>query len=182
MEKVWEGGHGYLIGIYWYCKNLTDWSYQWRRVSHTNAFGFRCITCMRVVWRGRSVGVSVRRWVVWRNWMWMLRGLVGANFLVKIFIDITKPLARGRMLNLQSKKIWISFQYERLSKFCFNCKVIKHGARRCPTTTDKMFHGYDKTESVWLMATGELCTTNGGRSLGQPSRSMLMTALGVARM
>jgi hypothetical protein len=45
----------------------------------------------------------------------------GESLRVKIRLDLTKPLAHGRMLKFQGKTRWIAFQYERLPKFCFNC-------------------------------------------------------------
>lgn len=65
----------------------------------------------------------------------------GKSLRVKVVINLLKPLARGRMLNLQSKKVWISFQYERLPRFCFQCGVIKHGPEGCLRKTDKLIHG-----------------------------------------
>lgn len=50
---------------------------------------------------------------------------------VKVVVDITKPLARSRFLNIGDKRLWISFKYERLPNFCFQCGIIKHFKRRC---------------------------------------------------
>lgn len=50
-----------------------------------------------------------------------------SHFLrIKVEIDITKPLARGRLLTLDQKHLWIPFKHERLSSLYFQCWVIKH--------------------------------------------------------
>jgi hypothetical protein len=46
-------------------------------------------------------------------------------------LDLTKPLAGGRMLYVQNRSIWVAFKYKKLPKFCFKCSVIKHGQLRC---------------------------------------------------
>jgi hypothetical protein len=50
---------------------------------------------------------------------------------VRIRLDLSKPLARGRVLKLNGEPSWIAFQYERLPKFCFQCGVIHHGVTGC---------------------------------------------------
>lgn len=51
----------------------------------------------------------------------------GAFLRVRILLDITKPLVRGRLLKVQGRSVWIAFQYEKIPKFCFQCGVIRHG-------------------------------------------------------
>lgn len=51
----------------------------------------------------------------------------GEYLSVKISIDLSKPLSKGRMLKLQGESTWIAFQYERLPKYCFQWGVIRHG-------------------------------------------------------
>jgi hypothetical protein len=59
-------------------------------------------------------------------------GVGWGEFLrVRIVLDVTKPLLRGRFLKLRDKTIWITFHYERIPRFCFMCGVIKHGGRGC---------------------------------------------------
>jgi hypothetical protein len=43
----------------------------------------------------------------------------GEYLQVRIVLEITKPLARGRMLHLQNKSIWIPFKYEKVPKYCY---------------------------------------------------------------
>jgi hypothetical protein len=59
-------------------------------------------------------------------------GVACGEFLrVKIRIDLSKPLARGRIIKLQGKEIWVAFQYEKLPRFCFNCGVVIHSNQKC---------------------------------------------------
>jgi hypothetical protein len=55
----------------------------------------------------------------------------GEYLRVRILIDLTKPLARGRMLHLQDRSTWVAFKYEKLPKFCFTCGLIKHDSKGC---------------------------------------------------
>ena len=45
----------------------------------------------------------------------------GSNFLrIRVGVDATKPLCRGRRITLRSgKESWVSFKYERLPNICF---------------------------------------------------------------
>jgi hypothetical protein len=59
-------------------------------------------------------------------------GVAWGEFLrVKIRIDLSKPLARGRIIKLQGKEIWVAFQYEKLPRFCFKCGVVIHSNQKC---------------------------------------------------
>jgi hypothetical protein len=55
----------------------------------------------------------------------------GEYLRVRISIDLSKPLSRGRMLKLQGESTWVVFQYERLPRYCFQCGVIRHGRGGC---------------------------------------------------
>jgi hypothetical protein len=59
-------------------------------------------------------------------------GVGWGEFLrVRVVLDVTKPLSRGRFLKLKDRTIWITFRYERIPRFCFMCGVIKHRGRGC---------------------------------------------------
>lgn len=51
----------------------------------------------------------------------------GKYLRVRIKLDLTKPLAGGRIINLFGKKVLIAFQYEKLPRYCFDCGIIWHG-------------------------------------------------------
>lgn len=55
----------------------------------------------------------------------------GEYLRVRICLDLSKPLARGRVLKFNGESTWIAFQYERLPKFCFQCDIIRHGVAGC---------------------------------------------------
>ncbi|XP_042988841.1 uncharacterized protein At4g02000-like [Carya illinoinensis] len=60
------------------------------------------------------------------------QGRAWDSFLrVKVMVDSTKPLARGRVLNMKGSHHWIPFKYERLPTFCFHCGAILHGKTSC---------------------------------------------------
>ena len=82
-------------------------------------------------------------------------GISWGEFLhVKIIIDLTKPLAWGRMLKLQGKSIWIAFQYECLPKFCFHCGIIIHSKTGCPNRSKIHHHDSRESNRVWTMVAG----------------------------
>uniref|UniRef100_A0A7N2L2Q0 DUF4283 domain-containing protein n=1 Tax=Quercus lobata TaxID=97700 RepID=A0A7N2L2Q0_QUELO len=57
----------------------------------------------------------------------------GDNFLrVRVTIDISQPLYRGRVILLDSgKEMWVPFKYERLPSLCFWCGCLTHDDRDC---------------------------------------------------
>jgi hypothetical protein len=78
---------------------------------------------------GRKIGASVGEVVAVdtdaRGMGW------GESLRVKILLDLAKPLQRGRKINIEGIAHWITFQYEHLPKFCFQCGVIWHGKTGC---------------------------------------------------
>ncbi|XP_062166157.1 uncharacterized protein LOC133872604 [Alnus glutinosa] len=50
---------------------------------------------------------------------------------VRVQVDLTKPLERGRVLKFNGKQVWVSFRYEKLPHFCFNCGRIFHDKMPC---------------------------------------------------
>ncbi|XP_059441720.1 uncharacterized protein At4g02000-like [Corylus avellana] len=56
----------------------------------------------------------------------------GRCLRIRVVIDITKPLERGRSLQLEGKHVWVSFRYEKIPLFCFNCGRIVHSSKGCP--------------------------------------------------
>ena len=55
------------------------------------------------------------------------------NFLqVRVFIDLSLPLSRGRLVSLKNEKqTWISFRYERLPNLCHWCGRLTHDDKDC---------------------------------------------------
>jgi hypothetical protein len=56
----------------------------------------------------------------------------GRCLRIRVEIDLSKPLERGRALTLAGKSYWVTFKYEKLPMFCFECGRIIHGDKGCP--------------------------------------------------
>lgn len=82
-----------------------------------------------------------------------LDGIGWGEFLhVKIQIDITKPLPRGRKLKYQGEMTWIPFQHEKVPKFCFQCGFITHAQEGC-TKKNNLRNQEDLTQfGPWMRA------------------------------
>ena len=67
----------------------------------------------------------------------------GGNFIrVRVAMDITGPLCRGRLVTIGgNKQIWISFKYERLPNICYWCGCFDHDDKDC---------------EIWLNSEGSL--------------------------
>lgn len=61
--------------------------------------------------------------------------LLGRSFLrVKVEIEISKPLPKGFWLRKSTEAgqdLWISYRYEKLSDFCYDCGRLGHDNRSC---------------------------------------------------
>jgi hypothetical protein len=83
------------------------------------------------------------------------KGVEWGEFLrVRIVLDLTKPLARGRMLKLPNRSVWVAFQYEKIPKFCYRCGIIRHGASGCQRDGGRQLSGEAKDNQfgAWLRA------------------------------
>ena len=70
---------------------------------------------------------------------------------VRIVVDITQPLCRGRSLRMGGGKAsWVDFQYERLPIFYYWCGILEHddgdfplwiSSKKSLGTEDKQFLG-----------------------------------------
>ncbi|KAK7855780.1 hypothetical protein CFP56_026448 [Quercus suber] len=62
----------------------------------------------------------------------------GRYIQVRVSIDISKPLCRGRFMNVGDLDLqWISFQYERLPIYYYRCGLLNHDERDYQLLTDK---------------------------------------------
>ena len=85
---------------------------------------------------------------------------------VRIVLDLTKPLSRGRFLHIREKAIWNTFKYEKIPRFCFKCGIIRHGGRGCIAPEERKMIG-NKGEAQfgpWLRV------TSGGYRTGRTGR------------
>jgi hypothetical protein len=78
----------------------------------------------------------------------------GSYLRLRVNIDITKPLERGRALNLNGKTSWVEFKYEKLPLFCFRCGRLVHGPRGCPVPPKTRLSAADEPKAwgTWLRA------------------------------
>uniref|UniRef100_A0A7N2LPN5 DUF4283 domain-containing protein n=1 Tax=Quercus lobata TaxID=97700 RepID=A0A7N2LPN5_QUELO len=61
----------------------------------------------------------------------------GRCIWIRVTIDITQPLYRGRFVDLgDSEPLWVSFQYERMPVFCYWCGLMNHDEKDCKLWTD----------------------------------------------
>lgn len=86
----------------------------------------------------------------------------GEYLRVRINLDITKPLVRGRVLKLSNETTWVAFQYERLPKYCFHCGDIWHGVRGCASRQRSSAQEAPTGEQfgLWLRAPSGFRRTN----------------------
>lgn len=76
----------------------------------------------------------------------------GAFLRVMVTQDLHKPLVRGKMLKFNGSTTLVGFQYERLSKFCFRCGVIKHGVTGCSAHNGSRKQNGPVEHKTWLRA------------------------------
>jgi hypothetical protein len=76
----------------------------------------------------------------------------GEYVRVRTKINITKPLARGRLLKMKDRSYWIRFQYEKIPKFCYRCGIICHEADGCKLKEKGRLHVDGTENGPWLCA------------------------------
>ncbi|XP_042952161.1 uncharacterized protein LOC122289250 [Carya illinoinensis] len=80
----------------------------------------------------------------------------GSYLRVKVEMDMRKAVARGRTIEVEGKKLWVPFTYEKLPKLCFKCGCIIHGEEGCTGgILSQAIEGERKTQfGPWLRASG----------------------------
>lgn len=75
----------------------------------------------------------------------------GPYLCIKVWVDISKPLIRGRLMNFAGNQFWLAFKYERLSNFCFKCSIIRHPRTSCSKgLTANKIHENDQHNNMVL--------------------------------
>lgn len=68
--------------------------------------------------------------------------IVGDFLRVRVEVDVSKPLYRGRRVVLDNdEEVWVSFCYEKLPNFCYWCGMVCHDDNDC---------------DIWLSSKGTL--------------------------
>ncbi|CAI9767814.1 unnamed protein product [Fraxinus pennsylvanica] len=82
---------------------------------------------------------------------------VGEFLRIKVLINISKPISRGRFLNIGGTKHWIPFKYERLPNFCYHCGLFKHPVGWCEKKEEGLAigNGLDQQYNAWLRESGK---------------------------
>jgi hypothetical protein len=80
----------------------------------------------------------------------------GRCLRLRVNIDLSEPLERGRALQLGGHSYWVIFKYEKLPMFCFYCGRVIHGRVGCPQRQDTRINvAEDKKQwGTWLRAEG----------------------------
>ena len=55
----------------------------------------------------------------------------GRHMKILAEIDLTQPIVRGTMVDMNGMTKWIAFKYERCPDFYFNCGIIGHNEKNC---------------------------------------------------
>ena len=79
----------------------------------------------------------------------------GGFMRVRVLVDVTQPLCRGRVISLDDdKELWVSFKYERLPIICYWCGRLNHNDRDCETCIDSegTLTEVDREYGSWLRA------------------------------
>ncbi|KAM7498831.1 hypothetical protein LguiA_023245 [Lonicera macranthoides] len=97
---------------------------------------------------------------------------------VKILVDVRKPLKRGfKLLREGDQYIWISFQYERLSNFCYLCGSLGHEKEGCRELASSI----DSSEKEWnskLTGEDEASGHNRDKEIGEIPRLIQLAMQG----
>lgn len=88
----------------------------------------------------------------------------GKCLRIRVRIDVTKPLERGRELLVGGRSIWVFFKYEKLSQFYYNCGRIVHGPKGCSSKQGLKLTA-EEDEKAWgpWLRTDDLGGKNGSK-------------------
>ncbi|KAK9996986.1 hypothetical protein SO802_021672 [Lithocarpus litseifolius] len=80
----------------------------------------------------------------------------GSFFRVRVRVDISLPLCRGRVLSIEdSEEHWVTFKYERLPNICYWCGCLDHSDKDCDRwiESEGTLKESDRVYGVWIRAT-----------------------------
>lgn len=76
----------------------------------------------------------------------------GKKLHVRVHLDLTKPLARGRKIPFMGKNFWIHIHYEKFL-ICFSCRCIVHESGKCRGSNK--LSGGDNQFGIWFQVPTE---------------------------
>uniref|UniRef100_A0A803P5M6 Uncharacterized protein n=1 Tax=Cannabis sativa TaxID=3483 RepID=A0A803P5M6_CANSA len=87
----------------------------------------------------------------------------GPFLRVRVLLDVSKPLKRGRMISLShvKDKFWVDFRYERLPEYCMECGVIGHPYNKCSVFLEKLDNGEEPALEYQPFIKGSTLPTSG---------------------
>lgn len=77
---------------------------------------------------------------------------MGSYLRVRVCVNLTQALARGRTLKVKGESIWIPFSYEKMPCICFSCGCIVHGINGCCSVMEDL-ESKEEQYGAWLRAT-----------------------------
>lgn len=99
---------------------------------------------------GRELGNSIGRFIEMDR---QARQTDQAKFMrIRVDLQLDKPLRRGgKVASVEGEKCWVSFRYERLPVFCFQCGKLGHDEKHCLDLPDQQ---NPRQYGDWLRAQG----------------------------
>jgi hypothetical protein len=78
----------------------------------------------------------------------------GRCLRIRVTIDLTSPIERGRALHFAGKSHCINFKYEKLPMICFHCGRLVHGRQGCQERLSGRLNSDTKERQwgLWLKA------------------------------
>ncbi|XP_030974808.1 uncharacterized protein LOC115994718 [Quercus lobata] len=100
---------------------------------------------------GRDIGSRIGNYLETDRRSWQMDQ---AKFMrVRVALQLDKPLCRGGYVtNLEKKRTWVTFKYERLPSVCYGCGKIGHDERHCATPPND--RTAERQYGDWIRADG----------------------------
>ncbi|XP_041011352.1 uncharacterized protein At4g02000-like [Juglans microcarpa x Juglans regia] len=105
-----------------------------------------CMTKERGVQIGSTVGKVEEVDVQDDGYGW------GSYLRVRVYMNLTQPLARDRTLEVKGESVWVPFSYEKMPRICFSCGCIVHWTNGCCSVLEDS-ENKEVQYGAWLRAT-----------------------------